>query len=378
MATEKVENEFVPEYAVAPGETLLETIEEIGMTQAELARRMGRPLKTINEIVQGKAAITPETALQLERVLGVPASYWLKMEQNYREDLARLQDAQALQRDLPWLNEVPVREMIKRGWIKECANQIDQLREVLKFYAVATVKQWSAYWENEAVAYRQATAYEIDQIAVTAWLRAGEIEAQQVSNPAYDAERFKQLLRELRSLTKEPLSEVQAELVAKCAEVGVTVVFLPELPRTRVCGTTRWLNRTKPLIQLSYRYKWEDQIWFSFFHEAAHVLLHRKQREMFLEYDRAVGSESVQEQEADRFAQELLIPNESLQQFLVVNQPPYISKVSIKDFAGRLDIGTGVVVGRLQHDDILPKKNCNDLRFKINTTQDEQPEDLLR
>ena len=72
-----IENEFVPDYTVSPGESLLETLETLGMSQTELARRTGRPIKTINEIIQAKAAITPETAIQLERVLGVPASYWL-------------------------------------------------------------------------------------------------------------------------------------------------------------------------------------------------------------------------------------------------------------------------------------------------------------
>jgi len=83
-------NKFVPDYAVPPGETLLDTIEALGMSQAELAERTGRPKKTINEIIKGKAPITPETALQLERVLGVPARFWNNLENNYRETVARI------------------------------------------------------------------------------------------------------------------------------------------------------------------------------------------------------------------------------------------------------------------------------------------------
>jgi HTH-type transcriptional regulator/antitoxin HigA len=83
-------NEYHPDSVSSPGETLLETIETIGMSQAELAMRMGRPGKTINEIIHKKAIITAETALQLEQVLHIPASFWLKREQQYRESLARL------------------------------------------------------------------------------------------------------------------------------------------------------------------------------------------------------------------------------------------------------------------------------------------------
>ena len=90
--TNMLQNEYHPDYVSAPGETLLETLDTIGMSQAELAKRMGRPVKTINEIIQKKAAITAETALQLEQVLHIPASFWLKLERHYRESLARLAD----------------------------------------------------------------------------------------------------------------------------------------------------------------------------------------------------------------------------------------------------------------------------------------------
>jgi HTH-type transcriptional regulator / antitoxin HigA len=85
-----LQNEFHPDYVSPPGETLSETLETLGMSQAELARRMGRPVKTINEIIQKKVAITAETALQLEQVLNIPASFWLQREQQYREALSRL------------------------------------------------------------------------------------------------------------------------------------------------------------------------------------------------------------------------------------------------------------------------------------------------
>lgn len=90
-------NHFVPDYAIPPGETLLDTIEALGMSQAELSERTGRPKKTINEIINGKAPITPDTALQLERVLGVSAAFWNNLGKNYRETLARLAEQERLQ-----------------------------------------------------------------------------------------------------------------------------------------------------------------------------------------------------------------------------------------------------------------------------------------
>jgi HTH-type transcriptional regulator / antitoxin HigA len=85
-----LQNEYYPDSVSSPGETLLETIETIGMSQAELARRMGCSVKLVNEIVQGKAVVTPETAQQLGQVLHIPVSFWLNRERRYRESLACL------------------------------------------------------------------------------------------------------------------------------------------------------------------------------------------------------------------------------------------------------------------------------------------------
>ena len=84
------EIEYAPEVVSTPGETLQEILSDRGMTQVELALRTGRPTKTINEIIKAKAGITAETALQFERVFGVPASFWNNLERNYREHLALL------------------------------------------------------------------------------------------------------------------------------------------------------------------------------------------------------------------------------------------------------------------------------------------------
>src|SRR6266446_682907 len=100
---------FEPNFAVPPAETL----DALGMTQAELAERMGRPLKTINEIVAGKAMITADSALQLEKVLGVPASFWTNHERLYRDSLARRRETSELKHHLDWLKTIPVRALVR-------------------------------------------------------------------------------------------------------------------------------------------------------------------------------------------------------------------------------------------------------------------------
>ena len=82
-------NTYIPDRVSLPGETLQEILDERQMSQADLALATGRPPKTIHEILEGKAPITPDTAAQLEQALGVPASFWNNLERNYQEYLVR-------------------------------------------------------------------------------------------------------------------------------------------------------------------------------------------------------------------------------------------------------------------------------------------------
>jgi addiction module HigA family antidote len=350
-------DEYYSDYVTPAGETLLETLEAVGMSQTELATRMGRPYKTINEIVRNKASITAETAMQLEQVLGIPASFWLKREQRYREFLARLAEKQRLNNWVEWLEEIPIQQMMRRGWIAASADKPQQVLNALKFFAVASPDAWRALWESKEVAYRKSTVLKSNFGAIAAWLRQGEIEAREIECAPYKADTFRDALVSIRALTVEPIAVFQKELVNLCANAGVAVVFVPELPNTGISGATQWLTSTKALVQLSLSYKTDDQLWFTFFHEAGHILLHGK-RQIFLE----IGDKDreKEEREADRFALDTLVNPSEWEQFIA--QQSYHSKIGFKEFAKKVGIAPGIVVGRLQHDKLLSYNDCNDLK----------------
>ena len=365
-----IQNQYTPDVVSAPGETLLEILEDRGMSQAELAERTGRPKKTINQIIKGKAAITPETAIQFERVLGTPASFWNNRERNYREWLTRLEERKNLADYIPWMKKFPLRAMIKLGWIAEHGDPIDQLEELLQYLGVASPVQWQTMLQGTQ--WRQSPTFAADPPAVSAWLRQGELAALKIECASFDEERFREGLRQIRGLTTQPPEGFVSEMVRICALAGVAVVFVPEIPGTRTCGATRWLSPTKALIMLSLRYKTDDQLWFTFFHEAAHILLHGK-REVFLEDDDEISGDvhAREEEEANRFAADFLIPVEELRRFRPLGL--HYSHEDIIDFAQRLGIAPGIVVGRLQHDGKLDKANCNRLKRRF-TWGEESPD----
>ena len=326
-----------------------------------MAERTGRPKKTINEIVQGKAAITPETALQLERVLGIPASFWNNLERSYRAALARSSETSTLVDALPWLETLPIKEMVRRGWIQSRKDRVDQLREALTFFGVAFPKAWDDVWSQtrRAAVLRQGQAKQIDFGTVATWLRRGEIEGRALRCEEYNEQRFRESLGYLRGLTNQPAKTFCREIRARCASAGVAVAFVRELPRLRIFGAARWLSAEKALIQLSLYYKREDQLWFSFFHEAGHVLLHGR-RDIFVDLD--AGASDKQEEEANRFASDLLIPPRRYEAFVENRR---FSAERVMQFARQNDISPGIVVGRLQHDGHLDFNQLTQLRRSI-------------
>lgn len=361
-----IHSQYTPDVVSPPGETLLEILEERGMSQAELAERAGRPKKTINEIIKGKAALTPETAIQLERILGTPASFWNNREQNYRDWLARQEERKNLSKYIAWMKQFPVPNMIRHGWIRKSNNQIDQLIEILRFYAIASPDQWEN--ANRMTAFRQSPTFAANPASVSAWLRQGEIQAAQINCASFDNGQFREALNRIRELTTQPPDVFIPQMTNLCAQAGVSVVFVPEIPGTHTCGATRWLTPTKAIIMLSLRYKTDDHLWFTFFHEAAHILLHGK-REVFLEDDDEVSEDvRVKEEEADRFASDFLIPPEELRCFHP--RGAHFSHEDIITFSQRLRIAPGIVVGRLQHDGLVPPQNLNGLKQHFQWSDD--------
>jgi addiction module HigA family antidote len=349
---------YEPDFVTPPGDTLLELLEERGISQSELARRMNRPIKTINGIIRAKKAITPETALQLELVLGAPAHVWLNLEQHYQEHLARRAANESLQTQQTWLNHFPVKAMQQRGWLPQIQDKSHLLVTLLQFFGIAEPASWEDLWSNCLVNYRKTNAYNSSAYALSVWLRQGEIEAQETMCAPYNETHFRQLLKhELRALTCLTPDQFEPQLVDLCSGVGVAVVFVPQIDGARVSGATRWLTKDKALIQLSLRYKSNDHFWFTFFHEAAHIFLHGK-RDVFI--DEEDGTDDAKEREANQFAADMLIPPAPYADFVRRNKR--ISKAAVLQFAQTQDIAPGIVVGRLQHDGHLPYTHLNGLK----------------
>lgn len=352
---------FAPDYAVAPGATLKETLQMRGLSQADLASRAEMAEKTISQIINGIAPISYQTAEKLELVLGVPAAFWNRRELAYRERLARNEATQRLAADIDWLKEIPIKVLKERGFIPETAAGADLVRIALQFFGVSSQESWRATWLEPAAQYRGKAAMEKRPGYVAAWLRIGELQAGNLPVRPYDAGRFRRALEELRELTRQPASVWRPKAEELCAAAGVALVFTKEIPSAAVSGVARWLTKDKALIQVSLKYKSDDQVWFTIFHEGGHLLLHAKKR-MFVDY--GYSDETPEEREANAFARDWLIPPASRARL------PYLrTRPQIQAFADSIGISPGIVVGRLQFDRLVYQSAFNDLKRKLDWSE---------
>lgn len=349
------------DWSVAPGEVLLEALEEREMSQSELARRMGRPVKTINEIINGKAAITPDTAIQLELTLGISAGFWNGLETMHREYQARERAQQQLETQGDWIDAFPVSDLARYGLISRESTKGATLGALLSFFGVGSTAAWEDQWLKRGVAFRASEAFESSQYSIAAWLRWGEIMAADIETAAFDAQGLRTALQEVRPLTRrEPISLIVERVRNRLAEVGVALVVVPEFSGTRLSGAAHWLSPDKAIIQLSFRHKTDDHFWFSLFHEAGHIL-DWIGKSFVDEFDDDVSNDQ-NERNADQFARDALIPIEDYKAF--VERQAFDSD-GIRAFAREQQIVAGIVVGRLQRDGLIPRSHQNDLKKPI-------------
>lgn len=363
MARKTLSYPYEPEYAIPPGWLLESHLEARDMSQAECARRCGRSPKLISEIVSGKAPIEPDTALQLEKVLGLRSEIWLGIEKDYRLHIARQAEAERASAEKQWLKSFPVSALVARNLLAPQTSVADRVDRLLAFFGVASVEAWEDRFGSMRVAFRHSPSVASNDKALATWLRFGEIEADTVECGNYDASGFREALRSIRGFTKEPAAEAWSRARNMCRETGVILIHVKPFPNTAVSGAARWLAPRKALIQLSGRYRTNDQLWFSFFHEAAHLLLHSK-RTVFVNSDAGGAAEASAEletieREANEWAANWLVPTKLWTRFAGTYPQ---SKAEVNAFAEEQGIAPGLVVDRLQREGLLPWSHLNGLK----------------
>ncbi|WP_343700144.1 HigA family addiction module antitoxin [Chitinophaga sp.] len=345
------QNQYYPQSVPHPGETLVEKLEEMGMGPKEFALRTGKPEKTIIAILKGDSSITPDMAVQFENVTKIPANFWMNYQRGYDEYIAREKRQTVIQEAVGWAKQFPLSDMIKKGWLPPVTTIQEKTMEMLAFFGFSNHKAWVDYYFNQQlkVAFRISLAQTNEPYAISAWLRKGELQAAELEASDYSEKKFKEALPELKSIMANHPDGFFRQLQGICLKAGVKVVHTPCINKAPINGSTRWLNDT-PLIQLTGRYNRNDSFWFTFFHEAGHILLHGK-KDIFLEKVEYSDKDLIKEKEADEFAVKWTLTEDEEAEILAAAP---LSEEDIRNFAKQFNTHPAIIIGRLQHKKLIP------------------------
>lgn len=349
---------FLPQWSSPPGETMSQLIRAKGLALSELAVQLGWTAEEAQDLLAARRAITFEVAGVLADAIGGTRRFWLTRESQYRDDLARLQQAAEEAEASGWLRSLPVKEMVSFGWLPETRDRLELARSCLRFFEVESIHEWQHKCADlaDSAALRTSGTFPSSVGALASWLQRGEIEAQSATCASWSPTGFRQALDQIRALTrqKEPAAFLP-ELKRICSAHGVAVVAVRAPKGCRASGATRFVTPQRALLLLSFRYRSDDHFWFTFFHEAGHLLLHGESGS-FIE-DEGVGSSRFEE-EANRFAEDVLIPSNVRPAFGLLRNN---TRDAIR-FALRAGISPGIVVGQLQKQGRVPQNQLNRLK----------------
>jgi plasmid maintenance system antidote protein VapI len=346
--------DFEPDWASPPGETITAILKERSLTAADLGNRIEQSRGDVEALLEGRSTITLALARRLSGVLGASVEFWMARDYTYRETISKLQASQK-----SWLSELPIADMVKFDWLNAAPSEL--VGACLRFFGVPSVSAWRASYGSllNATAFRASQSFKSQPGAVAAWLRAGELEAAAISCGTWNPDGFQQTLSKARGLTrqKDP-NRFIPRLRELCAESGVAVAIVRAPNGCRASGATRFITPEKAVLQLSFRFLTDDQFWFTFFHEAGHLLLHGRGR-LFLEEGDVPAT--AQENEANDFAVRTLIPAE--EEAAMIRLPG--SSEAVIRFATRIGVAPGIVVGQLQHRGRLRPNYLNGLKRRF-------------
>lgn len=351
---------------VTPGEILEEELEVRGWSQSDLAAVLGRPVQAVNEIITGKKAITPETAIALSQALGTSAEYWLNLESSYRLDLLHQRTEQKpaeVERRARLFSKVPLKELTRLGWIKAELDDLDQAEaEVCRFLEIDSIDEEPTL----PFAARKAGAIAPHSQAQIAWICQARRLASKVQAGKY---RQAELATAVTTLARFSVSAQETRKVpALLADLGVRFVVVPHLSGTKIDGATAWLDAESPVVAVSFRYDRLDWFWFTLMHELAHVLADDGLEQVMIDQsmvgkDADASELSTVERKADKNATSWLVPEDQLKMF-IRRTKPYYSRRAILQFAATLGVHPAIIVGQLQKRNEIPSTHHRTLLVK--------------
>lgn len=341
--------------ATPPGATIKEQLEDRGMTQKEFATRLDMSEKHISKLINGDVNLTPEMAVRLEMVLGIPAKYWNNLEAIYREKIIKAQQENEMEEDKEILKHFPYAELVKLNWIDDSKKIEERVINLRKYFEVVNLSLINNNKLNR-ITCRRLNETEKADYALLAWAQRAKLESRNSIVKRINISLLESKLNDIRAMTLQSPDIFCNNLIALLAECGISLVFLPHLKGSFLHGAT-FYDQNKIVIGLTVRGKDADRFWFSLFHELGHIIMGH--------INQPNGTSEQDEIDADKFASDKLISENDFKKF-VSNYT--INQINIINYSKEIKIDPGILVGRLQKENYIPFSSYNNLKQKYELT----------
>lgn len=337
--------------ATPPGATIKEQLNDRGMSQKEFATRMDMSEKHISKLINGEVQLTPETAVRLEMVLGVPAKFWNNLEAIYREKIIKAKAENAMDADIELAKQFPYNEMAKIGWVPKTREAKEKVINLRKYFEVVELSLIESE-QITRIACRRLAITEKSDLALMAWAQEAKIKARDIETAPVNIKGLISAMPGIRKMTVLKPGEFCPQLVKCLADCGIALVFLPHLKGSFLQGAS-FLDGNKIVVGLTVRGKDADKFWFSLFHEFAHITLGH--------VGKPNGTSEDDEKAADKWSGDTLISSDDFESF---RKEQDYSEKSVLQFAKTQGIAPGIVVGRMQLEGMIKYSMLNHLKEK--------------
>ncbi|MDO6967030.1 ImmA/IrrE family metallo-endopeptidase [Rhizobium alvei] len=340
-----------------PGDSIRVIMQQRNISAHDLAESFEDGLDAVRGLIDGSRQIDGPTASTLSAMLGATAKFWLKRQENFdiAVDRAVSQVQESGQEEL--LLRLPAPGPKARGKLS-LERRAAELRRRLVFFNVPDAQSWAGRYGRLVgeTDYRTSKTYASKEDATLLWLRRGELEADMVQTRVWSAENLLDRLREIRKLSMIRHPQLfLPKLKTLCAEAGVALVVVKAPDGCRASGAIRMVDPDKAMLLLSFRYKRDDQFWFTVFHEIGHLVLHKANT--FVDGD-ALPGDADRESEANEFAAECVIPPLRESEFQRIKP----ERDDIVRFSVSIGVAPGLTVGQMQHRGMVEPNKLNYLK----------------